>query len=97
MPLAILALLCSLLNFIVAADLQDKEDIKDLTAAFLFLIDNKKFNELGKVPSPDVTYDPGNGPLQGLPAATAALVRYKDQGKWREAEDLYIHAGIGGI
>ena len=73
---AILTLLCSLLNFVIvsaATKLQDRDDIKDLTAAFLFLIDAKKFNELGKVLSPDVTYDPGNGPVQGLPAAIAAL------------------------
>lgn len=81
--LAILTLLCSRLNFIVvvaaaaaaaATNLQDKDDIKDLTAAFLFLIDGKKFNELGKVLSDDVTYDTGIGrPVQGLPAAIAAL------------------------
>lgn len=70
---AILTLFCSLLTFVLAANLQDKEDIKDLTAAFGFLIDDKKFNELGKLLSPDVTYDPGNGPVQGLPAAIAAL------------------------
>ncbi len=73
MRLAILTLLCSLLTFVLAANLQDKDDIKDLIADFLFLIDGKKFNELGKVLSPDVTYDPGDGPVQGLPAAIAAL------------------------
>ena len=73
MRLAILTLFCSLLTFVLAANLQDKEDIKDLTASFLFFIDGKKFDELGKVLSPDVTYDPGNGPVQGLPAAIAAL------------------------
>ena len=75
--IAILTIFCPLLNFVVAAaatNLQDKGDIKDLTAAFLFLIDGKKFNELGKVLSSDVTYDTGNGrPVQGLPAAIAAL------------------------
>ena len=72
MRLAILTL-CSLLTFVLATNLQDKEDIKDLTAGFLFFIDSKEFNELYKVLSPDVTYDPGNGSVQGLPAAIAAL------------------------
>ena len=74
MRLAILTLLCPLLSsFILAANLQDKEDIKDLSAAFDFIFDDKKFNELGKVLSPDVTYDPGNGPVQGLPAVIDTL------------------------
>lgn len=73
MRLVILTLLCSLLAFVLAANPQDKSDIEDLTAAFLFLLDGKKFNELGKVLSPDVTYDPGDGPVQGLPAAIDAL------------------------
>ncbi len=72
---AIFTLLCPLLTFVLAANLQDKSDIKDLTAAFDLLIDDKKFDQLGKVLSPDVTYDPGrNGPVQGLSAARNALL-----------------------
>lgn len=72
---AILTLLCSLLTFVLAANLQDKSNIKDLTAAFDLLIDAKKFDQLGKVLTPDVTYDPGrNGPVQGLSAARNALL-----------------------
>ena len=72
MRLAILTL-CSLLTFVLATNLQDRSDIRDITALFDFLIDEKKFNELGKVLSPDVTYDPGEGPVQGLPAAIDVL------------------------
>lgn len=52
MHLAILTLLCSLLNFVAATNLQDKEDIKDLTAAFLFLIDNKNSMKSAKFSAP---------------------------------------------
>lgn len=73
---AILTLLCSLLTFVLAANLQDKSDIKDLTAAFDLLIDGKKFDQLDKVLTPDVTYNPGcnNRPVQGLFAARNALL-----------------------
>lgn len=73
MRLAVLTLLCSFLTFVLAANLQDKSDIEDLTAYFGLLIDDKKFSELEKVLSPDVTYNMGEGPVQGLPAAIDAL------------------------
>ena len=65
--------LCSLLTFVLATNLQDRSDIRDLTAFFDFLIDEKKYNEFGKVLSPDVTYDSGEGPVQGPSAAIDVL------------------------
>lgn len=73
MRLAFLTLLCSLFAFVLAGNLEDRADIQDLFATFNLLIDGKKFDELGKVLSPEVTYDPGPGPVQGLPAAINAL------------------------
>lgn len=73
---AILTFLCSLLTFVLTANLQDKSDIKDLTAAFDLLINAKKFDQLGKILTPDKTYDPdrNNGPIQALSAARNALL-----------------------
>lgn len=73
MRLAILTFLCSLFVFVLAVNLEDKSNIEDITAAFNLLIDEKKFSELDKVLSPDVTYDPGADPVQGLPAAIDIL------------------------
>lgn len=73
MRLAILTFVLSLFTCVFAVNLEDKSNIEDITAAFNLLIDGKKYPELGKVLSPDVTYDPGNGPVQGLPAAIDTL------------------------
>lgn len=59
--LAILILLCSLSVFSLAVNLEDKSNIEDITAAFNPLVDEKQFSELGKVLTPDVTYDGGGG------------------------------------
>lgn len=73
MRLAVLTLLCSFFAFALAVNLEDKSNIEDITAAFNLLLDKKKYSELGKVLSPDVTYDAGLGPVQGLPAAIDVL------------------------
>ncbi len=73
MRLAILTLLCSLFGFVPAVNLEDKSNIEDITAAFNLLVDEKRYSELGKVLTPDVTYDGGGGPVQGLPATIDLL------------------------
>ena len=74
MRLQILTLLSSLFVFVLATgSLEDKSDIKDLFALFDFFIDDKTYSKLGKTLTPDVTYDPGDGPVQGLPAAINTL------------------------
>lgn len=69
----ITTLLCSLFAFVLAVNVKDGSNIEDITSAFNLIIDEKKFSELGKVLSPDVTYDAGTGPVQGLPAAIDVL------------------------
>ncbi|MCJ1347386.1 hypothetical protein MMC31_005611, partial [Peltigera leucophlebia] len=74
MRLQILTLLCSLFVFVLAStNLEDKSHIEDITSAYNLIIDKKEFSKLGKVLSPNVTYDAGRGPVQGLPAAIAVL------------------------
>jgi len=80
MRLAFLTLLSSLfvsvsvVVVVVAVNLEDKSNIEDLTAAFNFLLDDKKFSDFDKVLTPDVTYDGGSGrPVQGIPATTDLL------------------------
>lgn len=73
MRLAILTFVFSLFICVIADNLEDKSNIEDITAAFNLLTDGKKYSELGKVLSPDVTYDPGDGPVQGLPATIDTL------------------------
>ena len=74
MRLAILTLLCSLFVSALAANLGDKSNIEDLTVTFNQLVDEKNFSELGKVLTPDVTYEVGGGgPVQGLPATIDIL------------------------
>ena len=68
MRLAILTLFCSLFVSVLALNLEDKSNIEDLTVTFNQLVDEKKFSELGKVLTPDITYEVGGGgPVQGLP------------------------------
>lgn len=73
MRFSILTLFYSLFVFVLASNVEDKSNIEDLTAAFNLILDEKKFSDFGKVLSPDVTYDPGSGPVQGLPAAIETL------------------------
>lgn len=73
MRLAILTSFYFLFVFVLAANLEDKSNIEDVAAAFNLLLDEKKFSELGKVLSPDITYNAGSGPVQDLPAAIAVL------------------------
>lgn len=73
MRLAILTILCSLFAFVLAINLEDKSNIENLSAAFNLILDGKNFPDLGQVLSPDVTYDAGTGPVQGLPAAIDIL------------------------
>ena len=75
MRLAIITLLSSLFAFLLAINLEDKSNIEDITSAFNLILDEKKFPDLGKVLSPDVTYDAAveTGPVQGLPAAIDVL------------------------
>lgn len=54
--------------------LEDRADIEDLTAAYNFLTDDKKFSDFGNVLTPDVTYDPGTGAVKGIPASIEALL-----------------------
>lgn len=76
MRLAFLTLLCSLfVSVVLAVNLEDKSNIEDLTAAYNFLVDDKKFSDFGKVLTSDVTYDPGNGPVHGIPATIEAISR----------------------
>lgn len=80
MQLALLTLFCSSLFFVsvvVAANvnfLEDKSKIEDLTAAYNFLTDDKRFSDLGNVLTPDVTFDPGTGFVKGIPATIDALL-----------------------
>lgn len=73
MRLAILTILCSLFASVLAVNLKDRSNVEDLSAAFNLILDEKKFSDLDKVLSPDVTYDAGTGPVQGLPAAIDIL------------------------
>lgn len=74
MRLAFLTLLCSLfVSVVLAANLEDKSNIEDLTAAFDLIVDQKKFSEFDKVLTPDVTYNPGENPVQGIPATIDVL------------------------
>ena len=74
MRLQILTLLSSLFVFVLATgSLEDKSIIKDLLALFDVLFDDKAYSKLDKTLTPDVTYDPGDGPVQGLPAAINTL------------------------
>lgn len=73
MRLSIITLLCSLVIFVFATKLEDESYIKDLNSAFNLLLDNKEYSKLGKVLSPNVTYDAGAGPVQGLPGAIDTL------------------------
>lgn len=74
MRLAFLTLLFSLfVSVVLAVNLEDKSNIEDLTAAFNILSDEKRYSEFGKVLTPDVTYDPGNGPVQGIPATIDSI------------------------
>lgn len=59
----------SVVLVLASVKLEDKSNIEDLTAAYNFLIDDKKYSDFGNVLTPDVTYDPGNGPVKGIPAA----------------------------
>lgn len=69
MRLQVLTLLCSLCVLVLATGkLEDKFDIKDLFSAFAFLVDEKKFDKLGKIYTPDATFEPGEGPVKGTPA-----------------------------
>lgn len=54
--------------------LEDRANIEDLTAAYNFLSDDKKFSDLGSVLTPDVTFDPGTGPVKGIPATIDAIL-----------------------
>lgn len=83
MRLALLTPLCSSLFFVsvvvVATNvnvgvLEDRANIEDLTAAYNFLTDDKKFFEFDKVLTPDVDYDPGTGYVKGIPASIDALL-----------------------
>lgn len=66
MQLQILNLLCSLFVLVLATGkLEDKSDIDDLLNTFNLLIDRKKYSELGKIFTSDVTYDPGPGKAPG--------------------------------
>ncbi|MCJ1342700.1 hypothetical protein MMC31_000888, partial [Peltigera leucophlebia] len=74
MRFPIFAILCSLLVFASATDnLEDKSNIEDLLNAFPFIIDAKKYDKLGDIFVPDVTYNPGGGPVQGLSASITAI------------------------
>lgn len=73
---AILTFLYSLLTFVFAINIQDKFDFKDLTPVFDLLINAKKFDQFGKVLTPNKTYNPdcNNGLIQGLSVARNALL-----------------------
>lgn len=73
MRLSIITLLCPLFIFVFATNFEDEASIKNLNSKFNVILDTKQFSKLGKVFSPDVTYDAGAGPVQGLPAAISLL------------------------
>lgn len=74
MRLQILALLCYFFAFALATgNLEDKSDIEELTVAFNFFFDSKKFDKLREIFTLDVIYDAGAGPIQGLPNVISTL------------------------
>jgi len=74
MRLQILTLLCSLFALVLATGkLEDKSDLEDLLNAFNLIIDEKKYNRLHEIFTPDIVYYPGpfkdsGRPVRGLPA-----------------------------
>lgn len=61
-------------SLVLAVNIEDKSNIEDLTAAFNFITDSKKFSDFDQVLTQDVTYDPGDKvPVQGIPATIARL------------------------
>lgn len=69
MRLQILTLLCSLCVLVLATGkVEDKENIEDLFSFFSVLTDEKKYDKVGKVFTPDATFEPGEGPVKGTPA-----------------------------
>lgn len=76
MRLSILTLICSLSVLVFATyKVEDKDDIKDLLSGFAFGIDAKKYDQLDKIFTPDLTFDVGDGQgsRKGLPALEKAL------------------------
>ena len=74
MRLQILTLICSLSLVLATYGVEDKDHIRDLFSAFALATDEKKFDKLDLIFTPDVTFDASEGVVaKGIPALERTL------------------------